>query len=60
MTLGEKFKKAILFISSICVRVIPLIMFIINKNKKDKLCWFLYGFALIGLIQTAPDCFALV
>lgn len=35
--------------------VIPLLLFISFKPKKGMLCWAVYGFSMIGLIQTAPD-----
>ena len=39
--------------------IVPLLIFIFDKEKKSTLCWFCYGFALIGLIHTAPDWFGL-
>ncbi len=39
--------------------IIPLVFFILDKEKRSGYCWFLYGFALIGLVQTAPDWFGL-
>ena len=39
--------------------ILPLICFVVNKEKKDFICWFCFGFALIGLVQTAPDWFGL-
>ncbi|MBO4898963.1 MAG: DUF3267 domain-containing protein [Lachnospiraceae bacterium] len=38
---------------------VPLLGFIFDKEKKSTMCWFCYGFAMIGLIQTAPDWFGL-
>lgn len=39
--------------------IVPLLIFVIDKEKKSTFCWFCYGFALIGLVQTAPDWFGL-
>ncbi len=39
--------------------IVPLLVFGLDKEKKSTFCWFCYGFALIGLVQTAPDWFAL-
>lgn len=39
--------------------IVPLLIFAFDKEKKSTFCWFCYGFALIGLIQTAPDWFGL-
>ena len=39
--------------------IVPLLIFAFDKEKKNTFCWFCYGFALIGLIQTAPDWFGL-
>ena len=39
--------------------IVPLMAFLLDKEKKSVFCWFCYGFALIGLIQTSPDWFAL-
>jgi hypothetical protein len=39
--------------------IVPLLLFIAGRPKKGRLCWALYGFAMIGLIQTAPDWFGL-
>ena len=37
--------------------IVPLLIFVFDKAKKSPPCWFCYGFAMIGLIQTAPDWF---
>ena len=37
----------------------PVVCFGLDKEKKSTACWFFYGFAMIGLIQTAPDWFGL-
>ena len=39
--------------------IVPLLIFVIDKEKKSTFCWFCYGFALIGLVQTSPDWFGL-
>ena len=39
--------------------IVPLLLFIACRPKRGMLCWALYGFAMIGLIQTAPDWFGL-
>ena len=39
--------------------IVPLLGFVLDKEKKSTFCWFCYGFALIGLVQTAPDWFGL-
>ena len=39
--------------------IVPLVCFMLDKEKKSTACWFFYGFAMIGLIQTAPDWFGL-
>jgi hypothetical protein len=39
--------------------IVPLLLFIICRPKQGALCWALYGFAMIGLIQTDPDWFGL-
>lgn len=39
--------------------IVPLLIFVLDKEKKSVFCWFCYGFALIGLVQTAPDWFGL-
>jgi hypothetical protein len=39
--------------------IVPLLLFIARRPKKGRLCWALYGFAMIGLVQTAPDWFGL-
>ena len=39
--------------------IIPLLFFITDKKQNSTFCWFCYGFAMIGLIQTAPDWFGL-
>ena len=39
--------------------IVPLVCFMLDKEKRSTACWFFYGFAMIGLIQTAPDWFGL-
>ena len=39
--------------------IVPMVCFLLDKEKKSTVCWFFYGFAMIGLIQTAPDWFGL-
>ena len=39
--------------------IVPMVCFLLDKEKKSTVCWFFYGFAMIGLIQTSPDWFGL-
>jgi hypothetical protein len=39
--------------------VVPLLLFISFKQKKGMMCWAVFGFSMIGLVQTAPDWFGL-
>ena len=39
--------------------IVPLVLFVSDRKKTSTFCWFCYGFALIGLVQTAPDWFGL-
>lgn len=39
--------------------IVPLLYFVLDREKKSTFCWFCYGFAMVGLIQTAPDWFGL-
>lgn len=46
-------------VPALILGIVPLILFIFRKDKNNFLSWFLYGFALCGIIQTAPDWFGL-
>ncbi|MGI6051601.1 MAG: DUF3267 domain-containing protein [Bilifractor sp.] len=44
---------------AVVLGIVPLLLFIACRPKKGRMCWALYGFAMVGLIQTDPDWFGL-